>query len=134
MKHENLLKFMMTATLSLVLFGCKPDLKIETLTHLPKMPTTEDTITFTATVKNIGFQTAGRSTLALKVGGETVPTTYPVPALSRGERHQVQRQETLSVAQRYRNTATADFKNDVRESNENNNQKIDEYRVVEPDD
>jgi hypothetical protein len=112
MKPEKLLKFMMAATLTLALFGCTPDLRIESLTHSPEIPTTEDTITFTAVVKNIGLRTAGSSTLALKVGGETF--------------------ETLSVAQRYRNTATADFKDQVRESNENNNQKIDEYRVVLP--
>ena len=109
-----------------------PDLIIERLRHSPANPTTADTITFTAVVKNIGSGTAGRSTLALKVGGETFPKTYSVPALRLGETHTVQRQETLSVAQRYRNTATADFKNEVIESNETNNQKIDEYSVVKP--
>ena len=57
-----------------------PDLIIESLTHSPETPTTADTITFTAAVKNIGGGKAGHSTLALKVGGETVPKTYPVPA------------------------------------------------------
>lgn len=130
MKPEKLLKFMITATLSLALFGCTPDLRIESLTHSPANPTTADTITFTAVVKNIGLRPAGSSTLALKVGGETIPKTYSVPSLSAGGRHTVQRQETLTVAQNYRNTATADFKNEVRESNETNNQKIDEYTVV----
>ena len=73
---------------------------------------------------------ADSSTLALKVGGETVPATYPIPSLSPGETHTVQRQETLSVAQNYRNTATADYNDDVKESNEKNNQKIDDYTVV----
>jgi len=132
MKPEKLLKFIMMATLNLALLGCMPDLRIESLTHSPESPTTADTITFTAVVKNIGPRTAGRSTLGLKVGGETFPATYSVPSLSSGETHTVQRRETLSVAQRYRNTATADFKDQVRESNENNNQKIDEYRVVMP--
>ena len=132
MKPEKVLKFIMMASLSLVLFGCKPDLRIESLTHSPEIPTTADTITFTAVVKNIGPETAGQSTLALKVGGETIPETYPVPSLNPGEKHTVQRQENLSVAQRYRNTATADFNDDVNESNETNNQKIDEYRVVPP--
>ena len=132
MKPEKLLTFLMAATLSFALFGCKPDLKIESLTHSPATPTTADTITFTAVVKNIGLQTADSSTLALKVGGETIPATYPVPSLSSGEMHTVQRQETLSVAQNYRNTATADFKKDVVESNENNNEKIDDYTVVKP--
>ena len=131
MKRANLLKLMMAATLSLLLFGCKPDLKIASLTHLPEMPTTEDTITFTATVKNTGSKTADPSTLGFKVGGGT-PTRHPVPALEAGESYDVERQGTLSTAQRYRNTATADFENDVSESNENNNQKIDEYTVIKP--
>ena len=144
MKPKKLLKFMMTATLSLALFGFTddsrgrrvptkiPDLIIESLTHSPANPTTEDIISFTAVVRNIGGRTAGRSTLALKVGGETFPKTYSVPLLRAGGRHTVQRRGTLSVAQRYRNTATADFKNEVRESNETNNQKIDEYSVAIP--
>ena len=109
-----------------------PDLIIESLAHSPENPTTEDTITFTAVVKNVGDGKAGSSTLALKVGGETIAKTYPVPALEPGETHTVQRQETLSVAQRYRNTATADLNNQIRESNENNNQNTNDYRVTEP--
>jgi subtilase family serine protease len=132
MKPEKLLRFMVATTLSLALFGCKADLTIESLTHSPLIPTTEDTITFTAVVKNIGPKAADPSTLALKVGGETVPATYPVPTLNPGETHTIQRQETLSVAQNYRNTATADYKEEVPESNEKNNQKIDNYRVVKP--
>ena len=115
-----------------VVVAQSPDLIIEILTHTPENPTTADTITFTVAVKNIGGGKADPSTLALKVGGETFPKTYSVPSLSSGETHTVQRQETLSVAQRYRNTATADFKNEVSESNETNNQKIDEYSVVKP--
>ncbi|MBA7691829.1 hypothetical protein ES703_100384 [subsurface metagenome] len=109
-----------------------PDLIIMSLTHSPETPTTADTITFTVAVKNIGSGKAGRSTLALKVGGETVPKIYSVPALEPGERYRVQRRSALSVSQRYRNTATADIKNEVRESDETNNQKTDDYRVVPP--
>lgn len=127
---EKLLKFLIAATLSLSLCGCMPDLTVVSLTHSPATPTTKDMITFTAVVKNIGLETAGPSTLALKVGGETIPATYSVPSLSSGETHTVKRQETLSVAQHYRNTATADYKNEVPESNEANNQKIDDYTVA----
>lgn len=132
MKPEKLLRFMVIATLSLTLFGCRADLTIESLTHSPAVPTTKDTITFTAVVKNIGNKAADPSTLALKVGGETMPATYSVPSLSPGDTHTVKRQETLSVAQRYRNTATADVKEQVPEWNEKNNQKIDNYRVINP--
>lgn len=130
MKSEKLLKFLIIATLSLALCGCLPDLTVVSLTHSPANPTTEDMITFTAVVKNVGIETAGPSTLALKVGGETVPAAYSVPSLNPGETHTVKRQETLSVAQNYRNTVTADHKNEVSESNEANNQKTDDYTVV----
>jgi len=132
MKPEKLLKFIIATALSFTLFGCRPDLKIDSLTHSPENPTTKDTITFTARVKNVGFKEAGPSTLGLKVGGETFPATYPIPALEPQDTHTVQRQLTLSVAQRYRNTATADFKNEVRESDETNNQKTEDYTVRTP--
>ena len=132
MKPEKLLRFMVITTLSLALLGCRADLTIESLTHSPVVPTTKDTITFTAVVKNIGDKTADPSTLALKVGGETMPATYSVPSLSPGETHTVRRRETLSVAQSYRNTATADVNEQVPEWNEKNNQKIDNYRVINP--
>ena len=131
MKPEKLLRFMVITTLGLALFGCA-DLTVVSLTHSPMIPTTEDTITFTAVVKNKGNKAAEPSTLALKVGGETVPATYSVPVLNPGETHTVKRQETLSVAQNYRNTATADVKKQVPEWNEKNNQKTDDYRVLKP--
>lgn len=126
---EKLPKFITMVLLTIAISGCRPDLRIEKLTHSPPEPTTKDRIIFTAVVKNIGLWPAGKSTLALKVGGETNPATYPVPSLGLGRTYTVQRRENLSVAQNYRNTATADFNNQVHESNENNNQKIDDYRV-----
>ncbi|GAJ01864.1 unnamed protein product, partial [marine sediment metagenome] len=82
-----------------------PDLIVESLTHSPVNPTTADTITFTAVVKNVGSAAAGASTLEFRVGGEFPYPTYPVPALAPGASHTVQRQEVLS-AQSYLNTAT----------------------------
>lgn len=132
MKPEKLLRFMVITTLGLALFGCRADLTVVSLTHSPAVPTTKDKITFTAVVKNKGNKAADPSTLALKVGGETTPATYSVPILNPGETHTVQRQETLSVAQGYRNTATADYKQEIPEWNEKNNQKTDDYRVLNP--
>jgi hypothetical protein len=83
-------------------------------------------------VKNIGNQPAGRSTLALKVGGETTPKTYTIPSLNPDERITRQRQVNLTFVRPYQYTATADCNNDVTESNENNNEKIEECRVVKP--
>lgn len=109
--------------------GSLPDLIIESLTHSPRSPKKSQNITFTAVVKNIGGAPSGTFNLTLKVGGETNGENYTIPNLGPGESFTVQRQEILNVEQNYRNTATADSNNDVAESNENNNQKIDNYRV-----
>jgi subtilase family serine protease len=132
MKPEKLLRFMVTVTLGLGLFGCRADLVVKSLTHSPAIPTTKDTTTITAVVKNKGIKAADPSTLAIQVGSDTTPATYPVPTLKPGETHTVQRKETLSVAQRYVVTATADYNKEVPELNEKNNKKTDIFRVVEP--
>jgi sugar lactone lactonase YvrE len=108
-----------------------PDLVIESLTHSPANPTAADLITFTAVVKNIGSGAAGASILAFKVGGESTPSIYSVPALPPKQTYAVQRQETLGVAQNYMNTVTVDVNSEVQETNEANNQEI-EYYTVSP--
>lgn len=109
-----------------------PDLIVESLTHSPASPSTADTITFAARVQNTGCGTAQPSTLALKVGGETVPVEYSVPSLATGATYTAYRRVRLSVAQNYLNTATVDVRNDVAEANETNNQKTDAYTVSSP--
>lgn len=106
-----------------------PDLVVDSLPHWPRNPTVLDTITFTAIVKNIGGSTATSSTLNFRVGGETFGKDFAIPALSPGQSFTVQRMEVLGVAQRYRNTVTADSKNAVVEANEGNNQKTSDYTV-----
>ena len=106
-----------------------PELMIESLTHSPANPTTTDQITFTAVVRNAGTGSAGASTLSFKVGGETTPPTYPVPALAPGATYTVQRQLTLGVAQNYLITVIVDVNNNVAESNEANNQRTDTVSV-----
>jgi subtilase family serine protease len=133
MKAEKVLKLIIVMTsLSLALSGCKADLIVDELTHSPESPTTKDKITFTAVVKNIGYKKAEASTLGLKVGGETHPAEYPIPPLKPGRTHSIKRKERLSVAQRYRNTATADLNADVDERNERNNKKTEDYTVRSP--
>lgn len=109
-----------------------PDLIIERLSHTPASPTTADSINFIAVVKNTGSGTAGPSTFALKVGGETIPKTYSVPELKQGQTHSVQRRMSLSTPQRYLYKATADVKNNVRESNETNNERTNIFTVRNP--
>ncbi|UCF05879.1 MAG: matrixin family metalloprotease [bacterium] len=109
-----------------------PDLTVVYFSHKPLEPKTDQTIVFTATVKNIGCGRADASELELRVGGETYGQVYTVPALNAGETHIIQRREQLSVAQNYLNHATADFGNVVAESNEGNNIRTDSYTVVNP--
>ena len=111
--------------------GPSPDLIVETFTHAPASPTTADTITFTAVVRNIGGSTAAASTLMFGIGGETpgLPATLiAVPSLAPGQTFQVQRQAVL-IAQNYVNTAIADYAGAVAENNESNNTATDTYTV-----
>jgi hypothetical protein len=113
---------------------CEPmaDLIIESISHEPATPTTVDMITFNVVVKNVGLGAAGPSSLSFRVGGETTPEVYSIPALEADETYTVQRQEQLGVAQAYRNTIIVDVNNDVPESNEANNQQTDRYTVAAP--
>jgi len=106
-----------------------PDLIIQSLTHAPENPSNLDLITFTAVVKNAGSSSAGSSTLQLKIGGESSPPTYAIPALDPEETHQIQRQETLSTVGDYIITATADINSEVAEADETNNLETDTVSV-----
>ncbi len=109
----------------------RPDLTVVSLTHSPETPATQSPVTFTAVVKNIGTGHAPPSTLSFRVGGETPPgRTFAVPALAPDESFTASRQETLSIAQNYRNTVVVDVNNDVSEVDEANNERADDYTVV----
>ena len=90
------------------------------LSHSPLSPTAADLITFEAVVFNQGDETADPSVLSFRIGGETVPMTYDVPALAEGESYTATRRLVLSE-QEYVNTAIADATNVVEESNESDN-------------
>ncbi len=117
---------------ALSLIACA-DLRVKRLSHSPSNPTTADSMTFTAVVENVGSRSAGPSMLSFKVGGESNPPVYPVPALPAGASHRIQRQLQLDVAQNYRNTVIVDINNDVNESNEGNNVATDSYTVSHGD-
>ena len=122
------LKIYLSGLLAVLLTSCA-DLVIRDLSYSPTSPTTKTEITFSATVKNIGNSTSGPNKLTFKVGGETLPDTFDVPALKPGETYLVQRKELLDVAQNYQNTVTVDVNNNVRESRESNNQAKQFYTV-----
>ena len=107
----------------------EPDLVVSSLTHSPTNPTTADTITFVATVQNIGSAPAAASVLRFRIGGESSPPTYPIPTLAPSATYSVTRTAQLT-AQNYVNEATADFTGVVSESNESNNVTTDTYTVT----
>ena len=111
-------------------FPAKTDLIILSLDRCPVNPTTYDTITFTAVVRNIGGLRSPKSKLSFRVGGETNPQIFELPELEGCQAYKVRRKVVLNTARRYRNTVIVDINNNVAESNEENNLKTDDYNVV----
>ncbi|MBN1900301.1 hypothetical protein JW926_03130 [Candidatus Sumerlaeota bacterium] len=105
-----------------------PDLVVNSLIHDPANPTTDDTITITAIVENIGGMPAGASTLSLTVDGD--PTTFTIPALNPGDTFQVQRDVNFPAPGDYDVMAVADAGDDVEEDDENNNTAEDTITVT----
>jgi hypothetical protein len=110
------------------------DLVVDSLTHDPASPNTEDNIEFTAVVKNVGAAWAGASTLCFEIGGESCSlqpsdTLFDVPGLAAGETFSVTRFSTLGTARDYLNTAIADYSDAVVESDEQNNTTTDSFSV-----
>jgi hypothetical protein len=111
----------------------QPDLVVSSMTHDPATPDTETQIEFTAVVENIGNATADPSTLSFKIGGESPSAPdalFDIPQLEPGDSETVVRNKTLSVAQNYQNTAAADYRQVVTESDESNNTTIDTFMVT----
>lgn len=98
------------------------------LSHFPLSPTAADLISFDAVVTNSGDAPAGESVLSFRIGGETVPATFDIPALQPGESFPASRRMVLNP-QAYQNTAIADASNLIAESNESDNTANDTYAV-----
>lgn len=111
----------------------KPDLAIESLRRHPLQPQAGDTVTFTATVKNVGAAAAGACKLSLKASWKSVPQVSDLPALAPGQAHSVEYPATGAVAGRQHIAAKADLQNSVQESDESNNQRS-SYFTVQPSD
>jgi len=111
-----------------VLEAPKPDLVIDTLDHDPADPNTDDTVTITAIVKNIGDAEAGESDLVLVVDG--TPTSYTVPALAPDETFQVEKDVNFPDPGSYPVEAMADAGFEVDEQDEENNTAEDTIEVT----
>lgn len=110
-----------------------PDLIVESLTHSPQNPVTDETVTITAVVKNIGTQAADPLILEILLSNESTPSTHTVPLLVKDGTFQVQRQVVFNPDGVYDVTATADANGDVTESDETNNTNTDSITVVPPE-
>jgi len=107
------------------------DLVIRLINHSPAGPHVGDEITFWVFVKNEGSAQAGASRLRFKVGGESRPPVVSVPALQPGQEYRYERKLTLSVAQNYLATATADALAQVLEADESNNVRTRSFTVAQ---
>ncbi len=101
----------------------KPDLIVQRMYMKPVNPSMNTLIYFFAHIKNIGLKQSNASKASFKIGGETSPKIYPIPALNIGQSFIIKRKIQLSIAQNYLAIVIADFTNVVPESNENNNKK-----------
>jgi hypothetical protein len=115
---------LLAGTVTFTATGSAANLIISSFTRSRTDPTVADDITFTAVVKNVGTDPAPASRMSLRVGGETFPPSFPVPALAPGATFTVTRTLNLNVAQGYFAEAKADIKNDVVETNETDNNAL----------
>jgi len=105
-----------------------PDLVVESLTHSPANPTTADTVTITAVVKNQGTTSAGASTLQIPLTGQAT-TQYSIGTLAAGATQTVTRTVEPLSAGTYTLNAWADCNAVVAESSETNNVTVDYFTV-----
>jgi hypothetical protein len=109
-----------------------PDLVVDSITLTPTNPTTSDQIQFTATIKNKGTKASPASVGAMKVGDETNPQEFNIPALNPGAAHIIRRSEMFNAAQDYKVTVYADYGNNLIERNESNNETYKKFTVKNP--
>ena len=118
--------------------SCLPDLVVSNLTHDPTSPDINDTIEFTAEVRNIGLVSAGASTLSFVIDSDSHPesslddvTQWGVDALDPGESQSIVRMEGVTLPEQVTVTAAADIDGDVTESDENNNTSMEDFLVAD---
>lgn len=107
----------------------KPDLTITAMQLYPANPKKGDTVRFTAKVINMGLAASAASQGGIRVGGESSPQLFPVPALAPNAVHTITRYEHMAQPGNFRVAFIADASGAVAESNENNNEKFTDFRV-----
>lgn len=123
-------QFSNKCSVALYFKGFNQDLTITDIKLKTKNPKVNQTLTFDITVKNVGKETAEESTAGIRLGGGSEVIELPVPQLE--PKKSFTRRVTLpglSIAQKYRITVTAGYKNRIREVNEGNNEKYKTFTV-----
>ena len=105
-----------------------PDLTVSTPYFVPKVPCTDDQITFRITVHNNGAVAAPASKAAIRVGGGT-PVILDIPMINPKEFKSASLAKILPIAQKYRVVVYADYGNKIKEYDEGNNEKSKNFEV-----
>ncbi len=100
---------------------CKPDLVISELLVRPRNLTTTDRIYIGAMVTNVGCARSRRTTVNIRIGGESSGTEFPVKALLPGQRDVHFRAHTSFSEGNHWVNAVVDLGNIVNELDETNN-------------
>lgn len=107
----------------------KSDLSITAMQIFPANPKKGDTVRFTARVINMGLAASTATQAGIRVGGESNPQLFPVPALAPNAIHTITRHQMMTTPGHFRVTFIADANGNVAESNENNNSKYKNFTV-----
>lgn len=100
-----------------------PDLIVSRIYMKPEFPKTGQEIFFFAEIRNIGNVAASSTKASFRIGGETNPQLFDVPALAPGAAFTVKRNETFSVPQSCLAKAACDSAQTLAETIETNNDK-----------
>lgn len=109
----------------------KPDLIITDMSITPAIPKKGQKVIFTAKVLNRGLAAAPWHQAAIRVGGETHPPPVTVHALAPNASREIKRQTVINRPGNFVVAFIADASKGVAESNETNNTKYLNFKVVE---
>jgi subtilase family serine protease len=109
----------------------KADLTITAMPLYPANPKKGGTVRFTAKVINMRLAGSAASQGGIRVGGESSPQLFPVPALAPNAVHTITRYQHMAQLGNCRVAFIADANGDMAESNENNNEKSTDFSVKE---
>lgn len=102
----------------------KPDLYVSRIKVIPGKAKIGENVEIKVVVKNGGKVPARATNVAIFVGNEKIPKTYPLPKLGPGGSATVIRTANFMRAEKKRVIAVVDYGNKVNEGNEKNNRKV----------